>query len=413
MGKPAILLVDPVRSGVKYKAAAGDLGFAVASLYTSEFSASTPANEAGDDFSTYGADIDAVARQIADSGLDVRAVVPATEGAVFLADHLADRLGLAGNNPRFAWARRNKAAMRERAAESGLRVPEFRLAHDEQQVRQAVAELAFPAIVKPTMGACSQGVVVLSSEADLPVLDDLVTHDLFGEPITEWLVERYVRGSEYAVNFYSVDGEHRLVDVWEYLMPDDRDYDFPVWETIQLAPTDARVERVADFVQSTLDAFGIRLGPSHTEVKLDEDGEVHLIEVAARLPGGPFTEMWDRHSDVIRPFHDSVECYLGRRPALMDEPPAFKAVFGSLAINNEDRPGTLRAVHGLEHLDRMPGIDRVLVDCRPGDHLRVTTDSSHIPLSVFVTGPDADAVLATMKTVRSLVSLDVEPDPVP
>jgi biotin carboxylase len=413
MAQPAVLLVDPVRTGASYKAAVGDLGFAVASLYTSEFSVGTPDHEAGDDFSLYGADVEEVARLITDRGLDVVAVMPAMEGAVHLADLIADRLGLPGNNPAYAWARRNKAAMRERAAAAGVRIPQHRLVHTEPEVRRAVAEIGFPAIVKPTMGACSQGVVVLSDASDLGVLDELATHDLFGQPITEWLVERYVRGREYAVNFYSAGGEHRLIDIWEYLMPDDRDYDFPVWETIQLDEGHPRHDALAGFVRRLLDAFGIRLGPSHTEVKVDERDDIYLIEVGARVPGGPFTEMWDRHSDVIRPFHDSVECYLGRRPVLMDQPLNFKAVFGSLAVNNDDTPGTLRAVHGLEHLAGMPGIDRVLVDCKPGDHIPVTTDSSHIPLSVFVTGPDTDSVLATMKTVRSLVSLDIEPDLAP
>ena len=64
MAQPAVLLVDPVRNGAKYKAAVGDLGFAVASLYTSEFSTSTPANEVGDDFSLYATDIDDVERQL-------------------------------------------------------------------------------------------------------------------------------------------------------------------------------------------------------------------------------------------------------------------------------------------------------------------------------------------------------------
>ena len=68
-------------------------------------------------------------------------------------------------------------------------------------------------------------------------------------------------------------------------------------------------------------------------------------------------------------------------------------------------------MRGLDDLAGLPGIDRVMVDCAPGDHLPVTRNSLQIPLSVFVTGPDQESVLATMKTVRSLVTLDIEPDP--
>ncbi|MFI6345777.1 ATP-grasp domain-containing protein [Streptomyces sp. NPDC050560] len=408
-GQPAVLLVDPVQSGARYKPAARELGFSVVSLYTLDYP-DAAAGEAGDDVSLHGTDPDEVARRIAARGLDIRAVVPAMEAGVHLSDVIADRLELPGNEHSLAWARRNKAAMRERAAAAGVRVPEFRVVHRRQDIGRAVEATGFPAIVKPTMGACSQGVVVLSDAGDLGVLDDLVTHDAFGAPVTEWLVERYVRGTEYALNFYSADGEHRLVDIWEYRQPDGRDYDFPVWDTLQLDDTHPRFERLLRFGRHALDAFGIRRGPSHTEVKCNDEEGVYLIELGARTPGGPATEMWGRHSDVIRPYHDSIECYLGRRPALMDEPLGFRARFGSVAIRNDEAPGTLKAVHGVAELAGLPGIDRVMVECAPGDRLPLTRDSLHIPVSVFVSGPDEGAVLSTLAAVRSLVTLDIEPD---
>ncbi|HEX6344848.1 ATP-grasp domain-containing protein [Umezawaea sp.] len=408
---PAVLLVDPIRTGARYKAAARELGFTVVSVYTVEYSAGSPGHEVGDDVSLYASDVDEVAKQVADRGLDVRAVLPTLDTAVYLADMIADRLGLPGNDHALAWARRNKAAMRQRARDSGLRVPEFRLVPTEG-IAEAIGEIGFPAIVKPTMGSCSQGVVVISDEGSLGALDGLVTHDVFDEPITEWLVEHYVRGREFAVNHYSADGEHRLVDIWEYRQPGDGDYDFPVWETVQIDGTDPDFARLSDYVRDVLDTYGIRRGPSHTEVKCNADG-VYLIEVGARQPGGPAMEMWGRYSDLMRPYHDSIECYLGRRPSIMDRSPDFRAVFGSLVIRNDEAPGTLRAVHGIEALDGLPGIDRVMVECAPGDHVPLTRDSLNIPVSVFVTGPDQDAVIATLAIVRSLVTLEIEPDPVP
>ena len=405
--KPAVLLVDPIRTGARYKAAARDLGFTVASVYTVEYSAGSPGHAEGDDVSLYASDVDEVQRQVVAHGLDVRAVLPTVDTGVELADLVAHRLGLPGNDHALARARRNKAAMRTRALDAGLRVPEFRLVAPEG-IRAAIEEIGFPAIVKPTMGSCSQGVVVISDEGSLGELDGLVTHDAFAVPITEWLVERYVRGREFAVNHYSADGEHRLVDIWEYRQPGDGDYDFPVWETVQLDETDPDFARLSEYVGEVLDGFGIGRGPSHTEVKANADG-VFLIEVGARQPGGPAMEMWDRHSDLMRPYHDSIECYLGRRPSIMDKSPDFTAVFGSLIIRNDDAPGTLKAVHGIEDLDGLPGIDRVMVDCAPGDHVPLTRDSLNIPVSVFVTGPDEASVIATLATVRSLVSLEIEP----
>ncbi|MEY9945251.1 ATP-grasp domain-containing protein [Kitasatospora sp. GAS1066B] len=408
---PAILLVDPVRQGVPFKAAARDLGFAVVSLYTLDYLAALPGHQEGDDLSLYAGEPEDAARQLAGTGFDVRAVVPALEAGVYLADLIAQRLGLPGNDHALAWARRNKAAMRARAGEAGVRVPEFRRVHAAAEIAAAAHQVGFPVIVKPTMGAGSQGVTVFSDADALHDVERLVTHDVYREPITEWLVERYIRGREFAVNFFSADGRHRLVDIWEYRRPDDGDYDFPLWDIVQIDERHPDRERVERFVREALDAYGIRRGPSHTEVKCNEEG-VFLIEVGARLSGGPAVEMWARYGG-LRPFHDAIECYLGRRPRLLDQPVVFPGVFGSVVIHNEQAPGTLVAVHGLDRLDDLPGIDSVLVGYQPGDHVPLTRDNVSIPFSASVHGQDEAAVLATLAAVRSLVRLEIRPDPVP
>lgn len=406
-GTPAIVLVDPVRQGVPFKAAARELGFHVVSVYTHTYLASLDGHADGDDLSLYTADPEEAERLITAAGVTPKAVVPCLEAGVHLTDVLAHRLGLPGNDHSLAWARRNKAAMREHARRTGVRVPEFRLVHSPGQIVAAAHEIGFPVIVKPTMGAGSQGVRVYSTAADLDGRDAPVTHDVYREPIREWLVERYVRGTEFAVNFFSADGEHRLVDMWEYLRPDTADYDFPLWDIVQADthhPDHARVEAC---VRGVLDAFGIRRGPSHTEVKCAADG-VYLIEVGARLSGGPAVDLWIAHGG-LRPFRDTIACYLGRRPALIDEPVVFPVRFGSAVVHNEDGPGTLVAVHGAGEAAALPGVDSVDLGYAPGQFVPATHDNVSIPFSAAVHGPDTSAVLTTLARVRSLVRVETRP----
>ncbi|MEU6347351.1 ATP-grasp domain-containing protein [Streptomyces sp. NPDC046977] len=410
---PVILLVDPANSmnGHHYRTAVRDLGFQALAVSTGLTTAADQPAGVDGGMSVQACDVDDAVRQVRASGFDVRAVVPAHGATLHVADEIAARLGLPGNDPALGWARRNKSAMRTRAAQTGVRVPEFRLVHSLDGVAKAAHDIGFPVIVKQTMGTGSHGVSVITDAAALDEADRVPTVDLHGRPLTEWLVERYVRGREYAVNFCSADGDHRLIDMWEYRRPDDRDYDFPLWDIVQIGDDHPDYVRVERFVKRVLDEFGIRLGPSHIEVKCSRDGdEVYLIELAARFSGGPAVPMWTRHSD-LRPFHDAVECYLGRRPDAIDGDHGFRAVLGSVVIRNDDAPGALVAVHGLGELSALPGVGDVLVEFGPGDHVPITNHNMCIPVSASVHGPDRASVLRTMAIARQAVRLEIAPLP--
>jgi biotin carboxylase len=413
--KPVILLIDPTgsKSGREYRTAIRDLGFRAVSLFADRSASASAVPETSDgDPALHVGDVDDAVRQIRAAGLDVRAVVPALGMSVHLADELAARLGLPGNDHSLGWARRNKAEMRARAELTGVRVPRFRRIGALDEAAQAAREIGFPVIVKQTMGSGSFGVRVAGDEAALDEAVGSLAVDKHDRAMSEWLVERYIRGREYAVNFFSADGEHRMVDAWEYRMPDDRDYDFPLWDIVQIGAEHPDYGPVEKFVKQVLDAFGIRGGPSHIEVKCGDEQDVYLIELAARFSGGPAVEMWARHSD-LRPFHDAVECYLGRRPRMIDGDHGFRAVLGSVVIRNDDAPGTLVAVHGVDELSALPGVADVLVEFEPGDHVPITDSNICIPVSASVHGPDRASVLRTIARARELVRLEIEADPAP
>jgi biotin carboxylase len=406
--KPAVLLIDPVKTGEGYKKAARDFGLHVVSLYTvepTELNSRWPDHTRGDDASLYASEPSDVLTALANTGFEVKAVVPAMESAVHLTDVLARELGLAGNDVELAWARRNKAAMRAHAARTGVRIPAFQLVHDLAEVPAVAERIGFPVIVKPTMGAGSHGVTLVRDIEEAKDLRIAEENDLFGWPVKEWLVEQYIRGREFAVNCFSSDGDHRVMDMWEYRQPDGRDYDFPLWNNVQAARDDRDWARVEAYVNEVLTAFGVHRGPSHTEVKCTPDG-VYLMEIGARLPGGPATDQWADYT-AIRPFHDALTCYLGERPSIMDRDLEVRAIFGAIAIRNDDAPGTLVAVHGLAELENHPSVDRVLVSYEPGDHVPVTRDTKTIPVGAWVSGPDHDAVTQALAEIREIVSLEI------
>jgi biotin carboxylase len=409
--KPAVLLVDPVSVGAGYKQAVRDMDMDVVSLFTNEptdLRATWPDHAKGDDVSLYATEAAEVLTALTGLDQEIKAVVPGSESGVHLAGVIAHELGLPCNDVELARARHDKALMRDHAASQGLRIPAYRLVRDPSEVREAAESIGYPVIVKQREGAGSIGATLVPDTASAENFEVVDRTNYFGWTVDAWLVEEYIRGREFAVNAFSSDGDHRVIDMWEYRRPDDRDYDFPLWDNVQAVPDDPDWARIEEYVVRVLTAFGVHRGPSHTEVKVNEDG-VFLMEVAARLPGGPATDQWSEFTD-IRPFHDTLECYLGRRPAVMDKPVNSRAMFGAIAIHNEVGPGTLVAMHGLDEVRNHPGVDKVLVSYQPGDHVPLTRDIMSIPLGAWVSGPDQESVVRVLAEIRAMVDLEITPE---
>ncbi|GII52759.1 hypothetical protein Pth03_11480 [Planotetraspora thailandica] len=400
-----VVLVDPAMTGRGFKNACARRGLRVIALYTltPDFLSSVdPFYESGDALTFYLSSVEAARDALP---RPVRAVIPTTEPSVLVGDQLGAALDLPGNPVETSGARRDKTAMRRHATAHGLRVPAFEVVGADG-FAAAAERIGYPAILKPATGAGSHGVTVLpDASALVAATQRLDAFDLFGNRLENWTIEQYVRGRELAVNTFSVDGRHRVLDIWEYRQPSSADYDQPYWDVVQVPRADPDWARAAEFVVDVLDAFRVQLGPGHTEIKVDAAGPC-LIEMATRLPGAHMVDQWAAHS-AIRPYDDTLAVFLGEDPGLLDRDLAFDAALGICCIRNDDRPGTLRSIRGLDEVKRIPGVGDVYTDLVPGDFVPLTRDLGSLVAFVLVSGPDLEAVDRLLSQVRSTVRLEL------
>jgi biotin carboxylase len=402
--------MDPGRQGFNFKPQVAERGMAVISVYTmprEHIQTRWPDHTVGDTVSLYAAELGEIRAQLAGLGADIRAVVPASDVSVDKADTLAEEFGLPGNGARLALARRDKSVMRETAARAGIRIPRYVIAEDATDIARAARAVGFPAFLKQTTGAASHGVRLLSRPQDTEDLSTLERTDHFGRPVQAWLVEQYVRGRELGVNFISHDGAHHVVDIWEYRQPDDRDYSFPYWDWAQIPQDDPDWQTAVDYVRQVLDAFGVRLGPSHTEIKISA-GDAYLIELGARLPAYPMIDGWIARSD-LDPHRQALACRLGEVPKIATEPVRFDGFCGANAIRNDGPAGRLAEIRGLDKVERLPGVDNLMIGYRAGDMVPTTESIRTIPVRVLVSAPDRQALLQRLAAVRDTVELVVGP----
>jgi biotin carboxylase len=284
-------------------------------------------------------------------------------------------------------------------------VPRHESVRDLRGVATAAARIGLPVIVKPATGAGSHNVFLVRNPAEMAGIVGADRHDLFGARIDEWLVEEYVRGREFAVNTFSFAGDHRVIDVWEYRLPDTAEYDNPYWDFVQSDEVDPDRQAAVELALRALDAFEIELGPCHVEVKVNR-GEGIFIEIGARLPGAGIPALWERRGNLL-PYHDTLAAHLGRRPMMLLDPPRFTGRLGMCFIRNDGPPGTLRRLDGLAEVRRMPGVLEVITPAELGDPVPTTRSLGTELASVRMSAPSGRALTELISRVRATLTAEV------
>ncbi|WP_327303179.1 ATP-grasp domain-containing protein [Streptomyces sp. NBC_01298] len=136
-------------------------------------------------------------------------VVAGQEPGVELADELSELLGLPGNGTALSRARRDKYEMIETLRRAGVRcADQLKSGSAEEIVAWAEQRGAYPVVVKPLSSAATEGVAVCRGPVEIRKAAEAVlgTVNIFGERNDEVLVQPFLDGEEYMVDFVSYGG---------------------------------------------------------------------------------------------------------------------------------------------------------------------------------------------------------------
>jgi hypothetical protein len=189
----------------------------------------------------------------------------------------------------------------------------------------------FPAVVKPATRHSSQGVLMVHDRAEL-------AEQLLDYPEQETiLVEQAITGQEYSIESLIQDGKTLYASVTRKETTDvDSQYFVEMAHTVP-APRDDAWDAVQRANEAMLDRLGFENGITHSEWRLDEHGEPHLMEVAARTPGDGIMVLYRLATG--RPMEPEI-----LRIALGEAADYPEAQRYARQVYVEHRPGTLVAV---------------------------------------------------------------------
>jgi biotin carboxylase len=182
---------------------------------------------------------------------------------------------------------RDKLAMRMRALDRNLRVPDFVPVVNHGDIRYYLDHVPGPWVLKPRQEASAIGIKKFHSADELwPLLDQL------GEKQATYLIEKFVPGDVFHVDSVVSENEILFANVSQYGKPPMNVAHGGVFTTYTVPRGSEADHALRAINRDLLGALGLLRGVSHAEfIRAREDGEFYFLECAARVGGAYINEM--------------------------------------------------------------------------------------------------------------------------
>jgi len=190
---------------------------------------------------------------------------------------------------------RDKLAMRLKAKEEGVNIPEFTDLFNNDTINAYADTVSPPWLIKPRMEASATGIKKIHSKDELwQVVNDL------GDERDNYLVEKFAPGDVYHVDGLNVDGKVAFSRVSKYLdTPFEVAHGGGIFRSAS-SEIGSKIEKGLQKMNAqVMKAFGMQFGASHTEfIQSKATGELFFLETSSRVGGANLAEMVEYASGV-------------------------------------------------------------------------------------------------------------------
>lgn len=332
-------------------------------------------------------------------------VAISTDRAVPIAAAVADRLGLPGIGTEAARVMTDKGAMRTRLKEHGIPQPAFAVLSGEVEPSWELENVGLPAVLKPADSGGQRGLYRISDQPELAErLPQTLSHSRSGRA----MLERFIDGRELNGIIVARDGSPTLLTLSDRLRPPGIGFGVG-W--IHLYPSSLEPTQLKSAGKIAVDAvraLGLRNGIAFPQLLATDDGEVFVIEVAARIPAGQMADLVRLGTGV-----DLVEIALAQAlgQAVTDamveprfhRPLAIRFLTASPGILPV---GKVASVEGLDRVRTAPGVLEAGLYIQIGETIRPVQVDADRRGYVIATADDANTALELAQ--RATHELDVK-----
>ncbi|WP_340201490.1 ATPase [Ascidiimonas sp. W6] len=190
---------------------------------------------------------------------------------------------------------RDKLAMRKKALDEQILVPQFTAIFNDDDVNFYADQVSPPWVLKPRSEASASGIIKIHSKEELwQKIDSL------GEERHKFLLEQFRPGKVFHVDTLVCNGKVVFTSSSRYLDPPMAvSHEGGVFRTMTLNPKSEDGMELKRLNNILLKKFGLFYGASHSEfIKDNETGEWYFLETSARVGGAYIADMVEASTGI-------------------------------------------------------------------------------------------------------------------
>lgn len=314
---------------------------------------------------------------------------------------VSHEMGLVGISEDTALKATNKAFMRDALKEKGVPVPLYYRVRGIDEFKTAIKsirESGYKCIVKPADNSGSRGVDLLTESANL---DEAYKYTIEYSRGGEIVVEEYMEGPEVSVETLAVNGEVSVIQITDK-MTTGAPYFVEMGHNQPSLLSEEIKKQIEQVAIAANKAIGIENGPSHTEIKVTNDGP-KIVELGARLGGDCITTHLVPLSTGINMVENSILIALGEKPDLR---PKWNK--GSAIRYLSNSKGTIKDISGIDLAEGSPNIVQVSIVHGVGSHVDEIKSSVDRIGFVIAQAENATDAITCSEQARDLIKVKYE-----
>ncbi len=344
----------------------------------------------------------------------LRACIGIDDHGSLLAALACEALGIPHASATAVRAAGNKLLLRRALSAAVVPSPAFRLIWVDSDPQREGLSTRYPCVLKPVFLTASRGVIRADDEEAFGrafsrikslLADSKVADRGGGEAARQILVEEYIPGIEVALDGLLTAGELRVLALFDKPDPLEGPY---FAETLYITPSSLPTERqeeIAETVAAAARAIGLREGPVHAELRINNSG-VFVIECAARSIGGVCSRVL-RFGTGISLEELVLRHALGTPMSVAAEEGAGGGAGGVMMLT-VPRQGVLRGVRGQDGARMVAHIEDVVISIPPDTQVEPLPEGDRYLGFMFARGGSAEIVEKALRQAFRQLEVVIE-----